>query len=125
MMDFVLINSQFCSSVLDTQVLHSTYPVSDHEMVVFSMNFKVKSKCHHNRVPLRQTTDLPSNSQIQFRSESPELSWNDFKAAMSDAYKTLPELSKKQKEDWVTDELLNLPKRKKKCLDSPLWCWEE
>ena len=32
---------------------------------------------------------------------------------MSDAYKTLPELSKKQKEDWVTDELLNLFKKKK------------
>ena len=32
---------------------------------------------------------------------------------MSDAYKTLPELSKKQKEDWVTDEVLNLCKKKK------------
>ena len=44
---------------------------------------------------------------------SPELLWNDFKADMSDAYKTLPEVSKKQKEDWVTDELLNLSKKKK------------
>ena len=34
-------------------------------------------------------------------------------AAMSDAYKILPELSKKQKEDWVTDELMNLSKKKK------------
>ena len=41
------------------------------------------------------------------------MSCNDFKAAMSDAYKTLPELSKKGKEDWVTDELLNLSKKKK------------
>ena len=41
------------------------------------------------------------------------MSWNDFKAAMSDTYKMLPELSKKQKEDWVTDELLNLSKKKK------------
>ena len=36
------------------------------------------------------------------------LSWNIFKVAISEAYKTLPELSKKQKEDWVTDELLYL-----------------
>ena len=41
------------------------------------------------------------------------MSWNDFKAAMSDVYKILPELSKKQKENWVTNELLNLPKKKK------------
>ena len=32
---------------------------------------------------------------------------------MSDVYKTLPEPSKKQKEDWVKDELLNLSKKKK------------
>ena len=32
---------------------------------------------------------------------------------MCDAYKTLPELSKKQKEEWVTDKLLNLSKKKK------------
>ena len=94
-MDFVLINSRFLSSVLDPRVFHSTYHVSDHEMVVFTMRFKIKAKHHQSRVPLRQTTGLPPNSQIRFRctlveglhrvckSESPELPWNDFKAAMS------------------------------------------
>ena len=89
------------------------------------MRFKIKAKRCQSRVPLHQTTNLPPNAQIQFRStlaeglhrvcqsESPELPWNDFKAAMSDAYKTLPDLSKKQKEDWVTDELMNLSKKKK------------
>ena len=75
------------------------------------------------------------DSQIQFRStlaedlhcvcqsESPDLSWNVFNAAMSDAYKTLPELSKKQKEDWVTDELMSLSKKKKDAW--LLLCWVE
>ena len=124
-MDFVLVNSQFRFSVLDTRVFHSTYHVSDHEMVVSTMRIKIRAKCLQSRVPLHQTTDLSPNSQIQFRStlaeglhhvcqsESPELSWNDFKAAMSDAYKTLPELLKKRKEDWVTDQLLNLSNKKK------------
>ena len=31
---------------------------------------------------------------------------------MSDAYKTFPELSKKQKKYWVADELLNFSKKK-------------
>ena len=107
MMNFVLVNSCFRSSVLNTLVFRFTYYVSDHEMVVSTMRFKIKAKHHQSRVLLCQTTDLPPNSQIQFRStlaeglyhvcqsESPELSWNDFKAAMSDAYKTLPEHSKK------------------------------
>ena len=36
-----------------------------------------------------------------------------FSRLPSDAYKTLPELSKKQNEDWVTNELMNLSKKKK------------
>ena len=40
------------------------------------------------------------------------MSWNDFKATMSDVYKTLPEPSKKQKEHWMKDELLTSRKGK-------------
>ena len=105
MMDSVIVNSRFHSSVLDTR---STYHVSDHEMVVTTMRFVIKAKCCQSWVLLCQTSDLPPNSQIVFsltlaeslpcvcQSKSPELSCNDFKAAMNDAYKTLPELSKKQ-----------------------------
>ena len=67
-LDFVLVNSWFHSSVPDTRVFHSTYNVSDHEMVISIMSFKNNAKHHQSRVPLCQTTDLPPDSQIQFRS---------------------------------------------------------
>ena len=49
-MDFVLINCWFCSSVLDTRVFFSTYHVSDHEIVVSTMSFKIKAKRSQTRV---------------------------------------------------------------------------
>ena len=66
--DITLINNWFCSSVLDTRVFRSMYHVSDHEMVVSTMRFKIKAKRHHSRVLLCRTTNLPPNSQIQFKS---------------------------------------------------------
>ena len=98
MMDFVLVNSWFCSSVIHTRVFCFTYNAFDHKMVVFTMTFKITAKRHQNRVPLRQTMDFPPNSQILFRSNLVE---------------GFSELSEEQKEDWVTDELLNLSKKKK------------
>ena len=54
--------------MLDTWVFGSTYNISDHVMAVSTMRFKIKAKRHQSKVLLRQTIDLPSNSQIQFRS---------------------------------------------------------
>ena len=42
MMDFV-VNTLFYSSVLDIKVFFSTYHVSDHEMVVSTIRFRVKA----------------------------------------------------------------------------------
>ena len=53
MMDFILVNSRFLLSVLDTGVFHSIYHVSNHEMVVSTMRFRIKAKCRQSRNPLR------------------------------------------------------------------------
>ena len=44
MIDFVLVNSRFRSSVLDTRVYRSVYHESDHELVVSSLRLKIKAK---------------------------------------------------------------------------------
>ena len=45
MIDHVLVNKCFCTSVLDTRVYRSTFHESDHELVVSTLCFKIKAKC--------------------------------------------------------------------------------
>ena len=101
MLDYVLINRRFRSSVLDTRVYRSVYLESDHELVVSTLSFKIKVKrCQPKRGPLHQTQSLPSDVKSVFRSslsvafdnfhaESSDVNstWNSFKEALQDATK--------------------------------------
>ena len=44
MIDYVLVNKRFRTSVLDTRVFRSTLHESDHELVVSALRFKIKAK---------------------------------------------------------------------------------
>ena len=48
MIDYVLINKHFRTSVLDTHVYRLTFHESDHELVVSALCFKIKAKCGHH-----------------------------------------------------------------------------
>ena len=67
MIDFVLVNSRFHSSVLDTRVYCSVYHESDHEFVVSSLRLQIKAKRRQPRAPLWQTTDLTAISKAIFK----------------------------------------------------------
>lgn len=47
--------------------------------------------------------------------DSVEFLWCYFKSAIRKAGEVLPEKSKRQERDWVTDELRNLSKRNAQC----------
>ena len=122
--DYILVNRRFRSSVLDTQVYQSVLHVSDHELVISTVHFKIKAKRHQSTVPHRKTTNLHADFKSVFRASlsdafskidndvSIKSSWSAFKFAINDACTTLPEVSLTHDSDWVTDELWNLSKKK-------------
>ena len=132
MIDYTLIGAKFCSSILDTCVYRGVH-ISDHELVVSTLCFKIKAKrhqCHHSS-PL-QTKQLPREVVASFRasladaynsyhtshsnsSHPPDAAdvWISFKAAVQGASDHHPPLLRKKEVDWITDEVRNLSKKKK------------
>ena len=63
MLDYVLVNCNFRTSVLDTRVYRSTYLKSNHKLVVSTLRYKIRAKrCQSKRGPRYQTRNLPSDS---------------------------------------------------------------
>ena len=122
--DYILVNRRFRSSILDTRVYRSVLHESDHELVVSTLRFKIKTKCHQSTVPHRQTTNLHADIKSDFRTHlsdafshipndaSIESCWNAFKSAINSACTVLPEDLSSHDPDWVTDELRNLSQKK-------------
>ena len=67
MIDCVLINKCFRTSVLDTHVYRSTLYESDHKLVS-TLRFKIKVKCRQSRSLHYQTTNLPSSYKASYQS---------------------------------------------------------
>ena len=67
MIDYVLINKCFHTSVLDTHVYCSTLHESDHELV-YILHFKIKVKRRPSRSLHYQTTNLPSSFKASYPS---------------------------------------------------------
>ena len=122
--NYVLVNRRFHTTILDTRVYRSVLHDSDHELVVSTLRFKIKIGHRQVIASRRQTTNLSADRKSQFRSHlsdtfmksspdvSIETSWNSFKSAIKDACSTLPEVPSACDPDWVTDELHNLSKKK-------------
>ena len=69
MIDLVLINRKFRSSMLDTRVFCATHLQSDHELVISTIRFKIKSKrLQQKRAPSIQTEGLPKETVFSFQS---------------------------------------------------------
>ena len=127
MIDYVLVNHRFRSSVLDTRVYRSTYLQSDHELVVSSLRFKIKAKCHK---PMRntrpQTQSLSSDVVSSYKSvlleafdrvpqemSDVENTWILLKDSLQEACECLPEKPARVEADWMTDEVRNLSRKKR------------
>ena len=122
--DYILVNRRFRSSILNTCVYRSVLHESDHELVVSTLRFKIKTKRRQSTVPHRQTTNLHADIKSDFRTHlsavfshifndtSIESSWSAFKSAINSACTVLPEVLSSHDPDWVTDELRNLSQKK-------------
>ena len=65
--DYILVNRHYRSSILDTWVYRSVLHESDHALVVSTLHFKIKTKCHQSTVPHRQTSNLCADFKSDFR----------------------------------------------------------
>ena len=68
MIDYVLVNKRFRTSVLDTRVYRSTLHESDHELVLSTLRFKIKAKRRQTSSSRYQTTNLPSTYRVSYQS---------------------------------------------------------
>ncbi|MDA8001968.1 MAG: reverse transcriptase domain-containing protein [Alphaproteobacteria bacterium] len=126
MIDYVLVNKRFRTSVMDTRVYRSTLHESDHELVVSSLRFKIKVKRRQTSNPRYQTTNVPLSCKASYRSTLSEAFdqtdqsssmnslWDIFKSSIYKACESLPPAPKSSDPDWVTDEVRNLSKKKQK-----------
>ena len=136
LIDLVLVNRKFRSSLLDTLVFRCTHHQSDHELVISTIRFKIQTKRLHCKTSSHiQTQDLPRDVMMSFQSTlldanstihhtafpGVESIWTSFKDTIGAACNKLPRAPKRQEDDWVTDEVRNLSKKKKELsLGSPL-----
>ena len=127
MIDYVLVNRRFHTSILDTRVFRSTYVDTDHELVISTIRFKIKAKRVQNTgLMKRQVSGLPLEMRIGFKvalaaalpsqpteEEDAEKVWGTLKSALSEAQDTLPKLLQRREKEWVTEELRNLARKKR------------
>lgn len=125
MIDYVLVNKRFRTSVLDTRVYRSTFRESDHELVVSALRFKIKAKRRHTGTPRYQTTNVSTSDQDSYQlvlsesygkfdqSSSINAQWDSFKTSIQKACKSLPPAPRSSDPDWITNEVRNLSRKKK------------
>ena len=67
LIDLVLVKRKFRSSLLDTRVFWCTHHQSDHELVISTIRFKIKTKRLHCKTSSHnQTQDLPRDVVMSF-----------------------------------------------------------
>ena len=126
MIDHVLVNKRFRTSVLDTRVYRSTFHESDHELVVSTLRFKIKAKRRHTGTSRYQTTNISTSYQAGYQSilaesfdkcdqtSSINAQWNSFKSSIQKACKSLPPAPTSSYPDWITMKSATSPGRRKK-----------
>ena len=129
LIDLVLVNRKFRSSLLDTRVFRCTHHQSDHELVISTIRFKIKTKRLHCKTSSHiQTQDLPRDVVMSFQSTlldahstihhtasafpGVESIWTSFRDTIAAACNKSPRAPKRQEDDWVTDEVRKLSKKK-------------
>ena len=125
-LDYILINAQYLSCILDTKVFRKTLHIFDHFPVITKFKF-FKSLCHKqhfrnnsHKQYIENPRELDENIINNFRNQlavpsrpknTDEL-WKVFKESLTSAKKVLPTKHTKYKKDWVTKEIRQLTIKK-------------
>ena len=126
MLDYVLVSQQFCSSILDTRVYRKTNLESDHRLVVSKVRLKLKARRRRAQRYPRHQVDvryLEDQQVVEFQrvlseslADGPKRDVEEtscsFKEGVRSAQSCLPLISETANEDWVTDEVHDVARRK-------------
>ena len=126
-LDYILVNQRFRSSILDTRVYRNTYLDSDHRLLVSRLRLKLKARRRRaQRFPKFQVDAryLEGHQVFEFRSllteriaavpkGDVEEAWSTLKDSLLSAQSNLPVVSEKVEEDWVTDAVREASKQKR------------
>ena len=125
-LDYVLVNQLFRTSILDTRVYRKTYLESDHRLVVSKIRLKLKARRRRSQHVPRYQADkryLNDAEVAEFQKALAESlatapngdvskDWVTFKEGLESAQSCLPLVAEGVNEDWVTDEVREVPKKK-------------
>ena len=125
-LDYVIVNQQFRSSILDTRVYRKTHLESDHRLLVSKLRLKLKARRRKAQRYPRYQVDasyLEDQQVLEFRTKlseglaagpkgDVEEAWDTFKESLKSAQSCLPIVSEKVEEDWVTDEVCEVARKK-------------
>ena len=126
-LDYILMNRQFCTSVLDTRVYRNTHLDSHHRLLVSKLRLKLRARCSMAQQHPRPQVDSRYLNQQQvddFRAllseklatgpkSNLEEAWHTLKESVLDAQCCLPTIPETAEEDWVTDAVRDASRRKK------------
>ena len=137
MLDYVLVNQRFKTSILDTRVYCRTHFQSDHRLVISKVRLKLKAKRRRVQMEPRYQVDprcLEDQQVEEFRKVlggefeaepkgDVEDDWCTFTGSLKKAQCCLPVAPEKEEGDWVTDEVREVSRKKQeawmRCLKSP------
>lgn len=125
-LDYVLVNQRFRSSVLDTRVYRKTQLESDHRLLVSRVRLKLKARRRRTQRHLRHQVDarylekqqvLDSRTLLAGQLESGpsgnvEEAWRNFKYSLMSAQECLPLIPERVEEDWMTDAVREVARKK-------------
>ena len=119
MLDYVLVNHPFRTSILDTRVYRKTFLQCDHMLIVANVRFKLKTRRSQSQIKpwyLMREMKLESWSLVISLSTSnclncsvarddPEELWGELRKAVIAARQVFGFPSGKPESDWTTDEM--------------------
>ena len=136
-LDYVLVNQRFITSILDTRVYRKTHLQSDHRLVISKVRLKLKAKRRRMQMEPRYQVDprcLEDQQVEEFRKVlageleaepkgDVEEDWCTFADSLKKAQCCLPLAPEKEEGDWVTDEVREVSRKKQeawmRCVKSP------
>ena len=131
--DFLLINKRFKNCVKDVKSYPGADVNSDHNLLIGRVSIKLKKvkkqkgreqydlnmlKDEESRVTyaveVKNRYEALAVEEAEQIEEAIDKKWENFKESIRDGTKTLPKTKKKKEEDWMTDKIKDLLRRRKK-----------
>ena len=127
-LDYIIVNQCYRSSVLDTRVYRNTHLDSDHRLLVSNLRLKLKARHRMAQHPQHQVDSryLEDQQVSEFRAllgekltarpkSSDEEAWCTLRESLISAQSCLPTIPEVVEEDWVTDAVREASKKKRIC----------